>query len=93
MSLKTLLLFLLFGSVVGDEISTAQSLQFDLSTIETATKNFAADNKLGEGGYGEVFLARKIETGEVCALKKMRKKTLFKMDEVRYHVFFQIQQR
>jgi len=29
-----------------------------------------------------VFLARKQESGEVCALKKMRKRTLFKMDEV-----------
>lgn len=39
--------------------------------------------QVGQGGYGEVYLARKKETGEVCALKKMRKRTLFKMDEVR----------
>jgi len=38
--------------------------------------------QVGQGGYGEVFLARKQESGEVCALKKMRKRTLFKMDEV-----------
>ncbi len=38
--------------------------------------------QVGQGGYGEVFLARKQEAGEVCALKKMKKKTLFKMDEV-----------
>jgi cell cycle protein kinase DBF2 len=38
--------------------------------------------QVGQGGYGEVFLARKQETGEVCALKKMKKKTLAKMDEV-----------
>jgi cell cycle protein kinase DBF2 len=38
--------------------------------------------QVGQGGYGEVYLARKQETGEVCALKKMRKRTLFKMDEV-----------
>lgn len=38
--------------------------------------------QIGQGGYGEVFLARKQETGEICALKKMRKRTLFKMDEV-----------
>lgn len=42
--------------------------------------------QVGQGGYGEVFLARKLETGEVCALKKMKKRTLFKMDEV--FVFF-----
>ncbi|KAH9982055.1 kinase-like protein [Lactifluus volemus] len=40
--------------------------------------------QVGQGGYGEVYLARKQETGEVCALKKMRKRTLFKMDEVRH---------
>ncbi|KAJ7293969.1 AGC/NDR protein kinase [Mycena rebaudengoi] len=40
--------------------------------------------QVGQGGYGEVFLARKQETGEVCALKKMRKRTLFKMDEIRH---------
>jgi cell cycle protein kinase DBF2 len=39
--------------------------------------------QVGQGGYGEVFLARKQETGEVCALKKMKKRVLFKMDEVR----------
>lgn len=39
--------------------------------------------QVGQGGYGEVFLARKQETGEVCALKKMRKRMLSKMDEVR----------
>jgi cell cycle protein kinase DBF2 len=38
--------------------------------------------QVGQGGYGEVYLARKQETGEVCALKKMKKRTLFKMDEV-----------
>lgn len=37
--------------------------------------------QVGQGGYGEVYLARKNETGEVCALKKMKKRTLFKMDE------------
>ena len=42
--------------------------------------------QVGQGGYGEVYLARKQETGEVCALKKMKKRTLFKMDEV--FIFF-----
>jgi len=41
--------------VVGDEISTEESLQFDLSTVEAATNNFSPDNKLGEGGFGEVY--------------------------------------
>ncbi|KAF5382848.1 hypothetical protein D9757_007297 [Collybiopsis confluens] len=40
--------------------------------------------QIGQGGYGEVFLARKQETGEICALKKMKKRTLHKMDEIRH---------
>ncbi|KAG8904953.1 hypothetical protein FRC01_008529, partial [Tulasnella sp. 417] len=40
--------------------------------------------QVGQGGYGEVYLARKSDTGEVCALKKMRKRTLHKMDEIRH---------
>lgn len=40
--------------------------------------------QVGQGGYGSVFLARKVDTNEVCALKKMRKGTLAKMDEVKH---------
>ncbi|KAJ6767271.1 CYSTEINE-RICH RECEPTOR-LIKE PROTEIN KINASE 25 [Salix purpurea] len=43
---------------VEDEMATVESLQFDLSTLETATDNFSADNKLGEGGFGEVYKER-----------------------------------
>ncbi|KAJ6397041.1 hypothetical protein OIU77_021974 [Salix suchowensis] len=32
---------------VEDEMATVESLQFDLSTLEAATNNFSADNKLG----------------------------------------------
>ncbi|KAG8869359.1 hypothetical protein FRC20_001577 [Serendipita sp. 405] len=40
--------------------------------------------QVGQGGYGEVYLARKRDSGEVCALKKMKKGTLIKMDEARH---------
>ncbi|WFD49496.1 serine/threonine-protein kinase dbf2 [Malassezia furfur] len=40
--------------------------------------------QVGQGGYGEVFLARKRDTGELCALKRLRKRVLIKMDEVRH---------
>ncbi|KAG8836294.1 hypothetical protein FRC17_007444 [Serendipita sp. 399] len=40
--------------------------------------------QVGQGGYGEVYLARKQDSGEVCALKKMKKGALIKMDEARH---------
>lgn len=40
--------------------------------------------QVGQGGYGEVYLARHKETHQVVALKKLRKRTLLKMDEVRF---------
>ena len=45
-------------------------------------EQFHIITQVGQGGYGEVSLARKQETGEVCALKRMKKKTLQKMGEV-----------
>jgi len=33
----------------------AESVQFDLKTIESATSNFSERNKLGKGGFGEVY--------------------------------------
>ena len=40
--------------------------------------------QVGQGGYGQVYLAQKKDTKEVCALKVMSKKLLFKLDEVRH---------
>ena len=45
----------LFVCVGENDISTIESLQFDLSTIVAATNNFSDDNKLGEGGFGQVY--------------------------------------
>ncbi|KAI9501843.1 serine/threonine-protein kinase dbf2 [Coemansia spiralis] len=40
--------------------------------------------QIGQGGFGQVFLARKRDTGEVCALKKMDKKLLVRLNEVHH---------
>ncbi|CAI9773314.1 unnamed protein product [Fraxinus pennsylvanica] len=41
----------------GNEISSVESLQFDLNTIALATNNFSTENKIGEGGFGSVYKA------------------------------------
>ena len=46
---------MLVGRLGVIEISGVESLQFDLALIQAATGNFSPNNKLGEGGFGEVF--------------------------------------
>lgn len=38
-----------------DDITTAGSLQLDFKAIEAATNKFSQRNKLGQGGFGEVY--------------------------------------
>lgn len=38
-----------------EEITRADSLHLELSKIRAATHNFAADRKLGQGGFGQVY--------------------------------------
>lgn len=38
--------------------------------------------QVGQGGYGQVYLARKRDSKEVCALKVLSKKLLIKLDEI-----------
>jgi cell cycle protein kinase DBF2 len=46
--------------------------------------DFQILTQVGQGGYGQVYLAQKKDTKEVCALKVMSKTLLFKLDEVRH---------
>lgn len=46
--------------------------------------NFQIKAQIGQGGYGHVYLAKKKDTGEVVALKKMNKKYLSKMNEIQH---------
>lgn len=41
--------------VVGPEITTLESLQVDLDTIQVATNKFSEESRIGKGGYGEVY--------------------------------------
>lgn len=40
---------------VADDITRLGIVQFDFNAIEAATSNFQKSNKLGQGGFGEVY--------------------------------------
>ncbi|KAI7835030.1 kinase-like domain-containing protein [Kickxella alabastrina] len=50
----------------------------------TREHEFTVLAQIGQGGFGQVFLARKRDTGEVCALKKMDKQLLVRLNEVQH---------
>ncbi|KAF9952765.1 hypothetical protein BGZ70_000488 [Mortierella alpina] len=52
--------------------------------IRTQAIQFQILTQIGQGGFGEVFLARKTDTSELCALKRMSKKRLHLQDEVHH---------
>ncbi|XP_038688643.1 cysteine-rich receptor-like protein kinase 10 [Tripterygium wilfordii] len=57
---------------VGDDIPTMTSLQFDFASIEAATRKFSDYNKLGEGGFGEVYKGT-LPNGQDIAVKRLSK--------------------
>ncbi|CAH8359056.1 unnamed protein product [Eruca vesicaria subsp. sativa] len=55
-----------------DDITTAEPLQLDYRSIQTATNDFAECNKIGEGGFGEVYKGTLLDGTEV-AVKRLSK--------------------
>ncbi|KAM1456044.1 hypothetical protein EV1_005097 [Malus domestica] len=55
---------------VGKEINAVESLQFSFGTIEAATNKFSVHNKLGKGGFGEVYKGT-LPDGQQVAVKRL----------------------
>ncbi|KAI3796620.1 hypothetical protein L1987_39298 [Smallanthus sonchifolius] len=51
-------------------IGPSESLQYDFSTIKTATNDFSEDNKVGRGGFGTVYKG-KLNDGHEIAVKRL----------------------
>ena len=54
-NLQSISLRLPFGCVAAMEITAEECLIFDYATLKAATNKFSDDNKLGRGGFGEVY--------------------------------------
>ncbi|WZZ25369.1 hypothetical protein YC2023_008770 [Brassica napus] len=62
-------------SILTDsDISTPHSSQYDFKTIEVATNKFSRSNKLGEGGFGEVYKGT-LSNGTEVAVKRLSEKS------------------
>ncbi|CBI39036.3 unnamed protein product, partial [Vitis vinifera] len=60
--------------VENDEIISAESSQFNFSSITVATNNFSNGNKLGREGFGDVYKGV-LSNGQEIAVKRLSKKT------------------
>ncbi|XP_062014409.1 cysteine-rich receptor-like protein kinase 44 [Rosa rugosa] len=56
----------------SEEISLAESLQYDFEDIRSATDDFSDKNKLGQGGFGAVYKGRLLN-GQYIAVKRLSK--------------------
>ncbi|PON32382.1 Cysteine rich receptor like kinase [Parasponia andersonii] len=56
----------------AEEITWAESLQFEFGTIREATDDFSDENKLGQGGFGAVYKGR-LPNGQHIAVKRLSK--------------------
>ncbi|XAR67510.1 Non-specific serine/threonine protein kinase [Bertholletia excelsa] len=60
---------------------------FDFSIIAEATNDFSAKNKLGEGGFGPVYMGR-LKCGQEIAVKRLSKNSSQGLDQFKNEVIY-----
>ncbi|MED6161408.1 hypothetical protein PIB30_060436 [Stylosanthes scabra] len=58
---------------------------FDFSVLVKATDNFSSSNKIGEGGFGSVYMGR-LTNGQELAVKRLSKKSKQGLEEFKNEV-------
>ncbi|KAG0363589.1 hypothetical protein BGX24_004860, partial [Mortierella sp. AD032] len=71
-------------SKAWDKFRSQERMLLRQRRTRTQAIQFQILTQVGQGGFGEVFLARKTDTNELCALKRMSKKRLHLQDEVQH---------
>ncbi|KAG5573358.1 hypothetical protein H5410_063124 [Solanum commersonii] len=66
-------------------ILTAESLQYDFSTIEFATNYFSKENKIGVGGFGDVYKGE-LDNGQEIAVKRLSRRSSQGVEEFKNEV-------
>ncbi|KAH9608351.1 hypothetical protein KSS87_017805 [Heliosperma pusillum] len=70
---------------VGEDLTSVESIQYDLAALQAATNNFSDDNKVGEGGFGIVYKGT-MANGQVVAVKRLSKTSVQGVQEFKNEV-------